>query len=278
MSFNSRWTSKEQRTTFKVQRKFKVQRPKTKAHLRKMNIYKYASPTAFYPLAGKMIPWFAIPAALLFVAGLYVGFFVAPTDFQQGDAYRIMFIHVPAAWMGMLLYVLMAFYAAIGWAFNARLASMMASSISITGALFTLISLVTGSLWGKPTWGTWWVWDARMTSTLILLFLYIGFISLQSAIDDPRRADRAGAVLAIVGVINVPIIYYSVQWWNTLHQGATIRLLGKPTIAPPMLAALLTMLAACWLYSIAVVLVRVRYVILERERNAARVAVIVVEA
>ncbi|MDQ1638714.1 MAG: heme exporter protein [Pyrinomonadaceae bacterium] len=241
-----------------------------------MNLYKYASPTAFYPLAGKMIPWFAVAAALLFVAGLYVGFFVAPTDFQQGDAYRIMFIHVPAAWMGMLLYVLMAFYAAIGWAFNARLASMMASSISITGALFTLISLVTGSLWGKPTWGTWWVWDARMTSTLILLFLYIGFISLQSAIDEPRRADRAGAVLAVVGVINVPIIYFSVQWWNTLHQGATIRILNKPTIAPPMLAALLIMLAACWLYSIAVVLVRLRYIILEREQNAARVAAMAV--
>jgi heme exporter protein C len=241
-----------------------------------MNLYKYASPTAFYPLAGKLIPWFAIPAALLFVAGLYVGFFIAPTDFQQGDAYRIMFIHVPAAWMGMLLYVLMAFYAAIGWAFNARLASMMASSISITGALFTLISLVTGSLWGKPTWGTWWVWDARMTSTLILLFLYIGFISLQSAIDEPRRADRAGAVLAVVGVINVPIIYFSVQWWNTLHQGATIRILNKPTIAPPMLAAMLIMLAACWLYSIAVVLARVRHIILEREQNAARVAAIAV--
>lgn len=241
-----------------------------------MNIYKYASPTAFYALAGKMIPWFAIPAGLLFIAGLYVGFIVAPTDFQQGDAYRIMFIHVPAAWMGMLLYVLMAFYAGIGWAFNARLASMMASSISITGALFTLISLVTGSLWGKPTWGTWWVWDARMTSTLILLFLYIGFISLQSAIDEPRRADRAGAVLAVVGVINVPIIYFSVQWWNTLHQGATIRILNKPTIAAPMLAAMLIMLAACWLYSIAVVLVRVRYIILDREQNAARVAAMAV--
>ncbi len=233
-----------------------------------MNLYKYASPAAFYPLAGRMIPWFAIPAALLFVVGLYVGFFVAPTDFQQGDAYRIMFIHVPAAWMGMLLYLLMAFYAAIGWAFNARLASMMATAISITGALFTFISLATGALWGKPTWGTWWAWDARMTSTLILLFLYIGFISLQAAIDDPRRADRAGAVLAIVGVINVPIIYFSVQWWNTLHQGATIRMLGKPTIAPPMLAALLIMLAACWLYSIAAVLYRLRCIILEREQNA----------
>ncbi|HEX9545188.1 MAG TPA: heme ABC transporter permease CcmC [Pyrinomonadaceae bacterium] len=241
-----------------------------------MNIYKYASPTAFYSLAGKMIPWFAIPAALLFVVGLYVGFFVAPTDFQQGDAYRIMFIHVPAAWMGMFLYVLMALYAGIGWSFNARLASMMASSISITGALFTLLALATGSLWGKPTWGTWWVWDARMTSTLILLFLYIGFISLQSAIDEPRRADRAGAVLALVGVVNVPIIYFSVQWWNTLHQGATIRILNKPTIAPPMLAAMLIMLAACWLYSVAVVLVRVRHIILEREQNAARVAAVAV--
>ncbi len=241
-----------------------------------MNLYKYASPTAFYSLAGKMIPWFAIPAALLFAFGLYVGFFVAPTDFQQGDAYRIMFIHVPAAWMGMFLYVLLAFYAGIGWSFNARLASMMASSISITGALFTLLALVTGSLWGKPTWGTWWVWDARMTSTLILLFLYIGFISLQSAIDEPRRADRAGAVLALVGVVNVPIIYFSVQWWNTLHQGATIRILNKPTIAPPMLAAMLIMLAACWLYSVAVVLVRVRHIILEREQNAARVAAVAV--
>jgi heme exporter protein C len=237
-----------------------------------MNIYKYATPTAFYQLAGKLIPWFAIPATVLFLLGLYIGFFVAPTDFQQGDAYRIMFIHVPAAWMGMFLYVLMAFYAGLGWAFNARLASMMASALAITGAMFTFLSLVTGALWGKPTWGAYWFWDARMTSTLILLFLYIGFISLQAAIDDPRRADRAGAVLAIVGVINVPIIYFSVQWWNTLHQGATIRLIGKPTIAPPMLAALLIMLGACWLYSVAVVLLRLRCIILEREQNAAVVA------
>src|SRR5215468_11295003 len=237
-----------------------------------MNLYKYASPAMFYPLAGKIIPWFAISSAILFVVGLYVGFFVAPVDFQQGDAYRIMFIHVPAAWMGMFLYVLMAIYAGIGWAFNARLASMMASSISITGAMFTFLSLVTGAFWGKPTWGTWWVWDARMTSTLILLFLYIGFISLQSSIEDPRRANRAGAVLALVGVINVPIIYFSVQWWNTLHQGATIRMLGKPTIAPPMLWSMLIMLAACWLYSVAVVLIRVRCIILEREQDATRFA------
>jgi heme exporter protein C len=238
-----------------------------------MNLYKYASPSAFYPLAGKLVPWFAIPAVILFAAGLYVGFFVAPARAgEQNQVYHIIFIHVAAAWMGMFLYVLMAIYAGIGWAFNARLASMMASSLAITGALFTLISLVTGSLWGKPTWGTWWAWDARITSTLILLFLYIGFISLQAAIDDPRRADRAGAVLALVGVINVPIIYFSVQWWNTLHQGATIRLLEKPQMTGPMLAAMFIMLGACWLYSIAVVLVRLRCIILERERNAAWVA------
>ena len=237
-----------------------------------MNFYKYASPSMFYPVAGKMIPWFAIPSAILFLVGLYWGFFIAPTDAQQGDAYRIIFIHVPAAWLGMFLYVLLAIYAAIGWAFNARLASMMATSLSITGAMFTFLSLVTGALWGKPTWGTWWVWDARLTSSLILFFLYIGFISLQSAIEDDRRADRAGALLAIVGVVNIPIIYFSVEWWNTLHQGATIRILDKPTMAPPMLAAMLIMLAACWLYSVAIVLARVRCIILEREQNVARLA------
>jgi heme exporter protein C len=238
-----------------------------------MNLYKYASPSAFYPLAGKMIPWFGVAAAILFVVGLYVGFIIAPARAgDQNQVYHIIFIHVAAAWMGMFLYVLMAIYAGIGWAFNARLASMMASSLAITGALFTLISLITGSLWGKPTWGTWWAWDARITSTLILLFLYIGFISLQSAIDDPRRADRAGAVLALVGVINVPIIYFSVQWWNTLHQGATIRLIAKPQMTGSMLAAMFIMLGACWLYSIAVVLIRLRCIILEREQSVAWVA------
>ncbi|MEK6335782.1 MAG: heme ABC transporter permease CcmC [Acidobacteriota bacterium] len=233
-----------------------------------VNWYKYAAPASFYPLAGKMIPWFTAITVVLFIVGFYVGFFVAPTDFQQGQSYRIIFIHVPAAWIGMFLYVLMAIYAGIGWAFNARLASMMATAISTTGAIFTLISLVTGSLWGRPAWGVWWVWDARMTSTLILMFLYIGFISLQSSIDDPRRADRAGAVLALVGLINVPIIYFSVRWWSTLHQGASIRIASKPTIAPTMLAAMLIFLAACWMYSIAVVLTRLRYIIQEREREA----------
>ena len=184
-----------------------------------MNLYKYASPAAFYPLAGKLIPWFAVPAAFYLRSVCTSVSSSLPPISSKAKPYRIMFIHVPAAWMGMFLYVLMAFYAGIGWAFNARLSSMMASSLAVTGAMFTFISLVTGALWGKPTWGTYWVWDARMTSTLILLFLYIGFISLQSAIDDPRRADRAGAVLALVGVINVPIIYFSVQWWNTLASG-----------------------------------------------------------
>jgi heme exporter protein C len=234
----------------------------------RINWYKYAAPVNFYPLAGKMLPWFTGLTILLFAVGLYMSFFVAPTDFQQGNSYRIIFIHVPAAWMGMFLYVLLAIYAGIGWAFNARLGSMMATAIAPTGAIFTFISLVTGSLWGKPAWGVYWVWDARMTSTLILMFLYIGFISLQSSIEDTRRADRAGAVLALVGLINIPIIYFSVQWWNTLHQGATIRIASKPTMAPAMLAAMLVLLAACWIYSIAVVLARVRIIILEREREA----------
>lgn len=230
-----------------------------------INWYKYASPGNLYRLAGRLVPWFAVPAGILLVIGLYLGLFVAPTDFQQGDAYRVLFVHVPAAWMGMLLYVLLAFYAAVGWIFNARVSSMMASSLSITGAMFTFLALVTGSLWGRPTWGTWWVWDARTTSTLILLFLYIGFISLQSAIEDRKRADRAGMVIALVGVINVPIIYFSVQWWNTLHQGATVRLTDETSMAGSMLAPLLIMIAACWLYSIAVVLVRLRRLIRARE-------------
>src|SRR5215467_15797497 len=234
----------------------------------KIHWYKYAAPVNFYPLAGKMIPFFAGITVVLFAIGLYMSFFVAPVDFQQGHSYRIIFIHVPAAWMGMFLYVLMAIYAGIGWAFNARLSSMMASSLAITGAMFTAISLVTGAFWGKPTWGTWWVWDARMTSTLILMFLYIGFISLQAAIDDPRKADRAGAVLALVGVINVPIIYFSVQWWNTLHQGASVSMTRAPTMAATMFTGMIVMALAFWMYSIAVALARLRAIILERERHA----------
>ena len=225
----------------------------------------FASPQTFFPLAGTITRWSAAGAALLAIAGLYVGFFVAPTDAQQGEAYRIIFIHVPAAWMSMFLYVVMAFWAAIGLAFNTRLSSMMASAIAPTGALFTFVALWTGALWGRPTWGAYWVWDARLTSELILLFLYLGFMALQAAIDDPRRADRAGAVLAIVGVVNVPIIYYSVQWWNTLHQGASVSLTRAPSMASTMLTGMLLMALAFWLYSIATSLARVRCIIRERE-------------
>ncbi len=233
-----------------------------------INWFKYSSPATFYPVAGKMMPWFAGLAAVLTLVGLYMSFFVAPTDYKQGEAYRIMFIHVPAAWMSMFIYVVMAVYAALGLIFNTRLSAMMASSLAPTGAMFTFLALWTGSLWGKPMWGTWWVWDARLTTELILLFLYIGFMSLEAAIDDPRRATRASGLLAIVGVVNVPIIYFSVQWWNTLHQGASISLDKAPSMATIMLTTMLVMTLAFWMYTIAIVLYRVRCEILERERHS----------
>ena len=233
----------------------------------RFNLYWFSSPQTFYPLAGKLVPWFAALAVILTLVGLYVAFFVAPTDATQGDSYRIIFIHVPAAWMSMFLYVVMAFWAAVGLAFNTRLSSMMATAIAPTGALMTFLALWTGALWGRPTWGAYWVWDARLTSELILLFLYLGFIALQAAIDDPRRADKAGAVLAIVGVINVPIIYFSVKWWNTLHQGASVSVKGS-SMATTMLVGMLIMALAYWMYAIAAVLIRVRTIILERERRS----------
>jgi heme exporter protein C len=233
-----------------------------------INWFKYSSPPTFYPLAGRMLPWFYTLAAMFVVAGLYISFAVAPTDFQQGEAYRIIFVHVPAAWMSMFIYLVMAVWAGFGLALNARLSAMMAQALAPTGALFTFLALITGSLWGKPMWGAWWVWDARLTSELILFFLYIGFIALQAAIDDPRRADRAGALLALVGAVNVPIIYFSVRWWNTLHQGASINMTSAPKMAVTMLTGMLLMALAFWMYSIAVALVRVRCIILERERRS----------
>jgi len=227
-----------------------------------------AAPQAFYPVAGRLIPWFAALAALLAAAGLYVGFFVAPTDATQGESYRIIFIHVPAAWMSMFIYVVMAFWAGTGLVLNTRLSGMMASALAPTGAMFTFLALWTGSLWGKPTWGTWWAWDARMTSELILLFLYLGFIALKGAFADPQRADRAGAVLALLGAINVPIIYFSVVWWNTLHQGASVSLTRAPSMAMTMLAGMLLMALAAWMYSIAVSLARLRRIIRARESDA----------
>lgn len=233
----------------------------------RVNWFRWASPQAFYPLAGRLIPWFSAVALISMTIGLYEGLFVAPTDFQQGQSYRIIFVHVPAAWMSMFLYVVMAGWAGIGLGLNARPSFMMAQAIAPTGAMFTFLALLTGAFWGKPTWGAWWVWDARLTSELILFFQYLGFILLHGSIEDVRRADRAGALLALVGVINVPIIYFSVQWWNTLHQGASVSMTAAPKMAATMLAAMGLMALGFWMYSIAVTLMRMRCLILERERQ-----------
>ncbi|MDP3621048.1 MAG: heme ABC transporter permease CcmC [Polynucleobacter sp.] len=234
-----------------------------------LNWFKYAAPQRFYALSGKLIPYCFAVAVIAAVIGLTIGLLIAPSDHQQGESYRIIFIHVPAAWMSMIIYLAVAFWAAIGLIFNARLASMLALALAPTGALMTFIALWTGALWGKPTWGTYWVWDARLTSELILLFLYLGFLSLHASIEDTRKADRSAAILAIVGVVNVPIIYFSVKWWNTLHQGASVSLTKAPTMATQMLTGMLIMTIAFWAYSFAVSFYRCRTLILERERHTA---------
>jgi heme exporter protein C len=235
---------------------------------RLINWFKYASPASFYPLAGKLIPIFWVLTAIFGLAGLWISFFVAPVDAVQGQGYRIIFIHVPASWMSMFIYIVMATWAMLGLVFNTRLSSMMAQALAPTGALMAFLSLWTGAFWGKPMWGTWWVWDARLTSELILLFLYLGFIALRSSIDDPRRADKASAILAMVGVINVPIIYFSVKWWNTLHQGASVSMAKSPTMAATMLWGMLLVALCFWMYSIAIALTRVRVIMIDRESHA----------
>jgi heme exporter protein C len=235
-------------------------------------MHKYASPKFFYTLAGQLTPWLAALTAVLLLAGLYFGLFVAPPDYQQGESYRIMFIHVPAAWMSMFVYMLMAGAGAVVLVWNIKLAEMFAANCAPIGASFTFLALVTGSLWGKPMWGAWWAWDARLTSELILFFLYIGYMALQASIDDPRRAARASAILALVGVVNIPVIHFSVQWWNTLHQPASVSRLGAPTIAPIMLVPLLLMALAFTVYFFTVMLMRMRNEILERERHTGWVA------
>ncbi|MBL8484695.1 MAG: cytochrome c biogenesis protein CcsA [Rhodocyclaceae bacterium] len=235
----------------------------------KINWFKYASPQTFYPLAGRMQPWFAWAAAILAVVGMYVGFFVAPTDAQQGEVYRVIFLHVPAAWMSMFVFLVMAFWSAIGLGFGTRLSFQMAQALAPTGALFCFIALWTGSLWGKPTWGTYWVWDARLTSQLLLMFLYLAYLALANAIEDKSRGDRACAIFALVGAVNVPVIYFSVQWWSTLHQGASISMTKAPTMAATMLMGMLLMAFAAWFYTIAVALARVRLIMLERESGSA---------
>ncbi|PPE68433.1 cytochrome c biogenesis protein CcsA [Caldimonas thermodepolymerans] len=228
-----------------------------------------AAPPRFYALAGALVPWLWTVAALCAAAGLYIGLCVAPPEARQGEVYRIVYIHVPAAWMSMFLYVVMAGWAVLGWTLNVRTADILARSLAPTGAMFTALALATGALWGQPTWGTWWVWDARLTSELILLFLYLGYIALAEAHEDPRRGDRAAGLLAIVGVVNVPVIYFSVQWWNTLHQGATVRFDAAPRMATVMFVAMLLMTLACWAYAAAVSLTRARAIVLEREAHAA---------
>jgi heme exporter protein C len=231
-------------------------------------LHKLASPPHFYRLAGTLAPWFGWIAGALIVAGLYGGLVLAPADYQQGDAFRIIYVHAPSAWMSLFIYVVMAISAAIGFIWRMKLAHAVAAASAPIGASFTLATLVTGALWGQPMWGTWWAWDPRLTSELILLFLYIGYMALRGSIDDLQRADRASAVLAIVGVVNVPIIHYSVVWWNSLHQVSSVTRLGKPTITTSMLIPLLIMFLGFTLYYVAVLLVRVRAEVLRRERNA----------
>ncbi|WP_290653012.1 heme ABC transporter permease [Aquisalimonas sp.] len=235
---------------------------------RRIRWLKFTAPANFYALVQRLAPWLWAGAAVLAVAGLYTGFFVAPPDYQQGNSYRIMFIHVPTAWMGMFLYLLMAVYAVIYLVWRIKMADIMARSLAPTGALMTLLALWTGALWGAPTWGTFWVWDARLTSTLILLFLFLGYIALHAAVDDREKGGRAASLLALIGAVNVPIIYFSVEWWHTLHQGMSITLTQAPTMAPSMFTALLLMTGACWLYSAAVTLRRAQAEALERESDS----------
>lgn len=239
------------------------------------SLTKYASPQIAYRLAGRLVPWFGWTAALLFIAGLYGGLVYAPPDYQQGDGFRIIYVHVPAAWMSLFVYMVMASAGAAGLIWKTKVSDAVARNCAPLGAAFTFLALTTGSLWGKPMWGTYWVWDARLTSELILLFLYLGYMALQSAIEERRTAARAGAVLALVGVVNIPIIHYSVVWWNTLHQGPTVTLTGAPTMATSMLIPLLIMTMAYMCYFAAVLLIRVRADILAQERNSSWVREVV---
>ncbi len=230
--------------------------------------HKMASPPHFYRFTGRLIPWLSWIFLILVVVGLYGGLVLAPADYQQGDSFRIIYIHVPSAWMSLFVYVVMAVAGGIGLVWRIKLAEIVAISSASVGAAFTFIALVTGSLWGKPMWGTWWVWDARLTSELILLFLYLGVIGLYGAIDDKRTASRAVAILALVGVVNIPIIHYSVEWWNTLHQGPTVSKMDKPSIHISMLWPMLVMAVAFKLYYVIAMLQRARTELVIRERNS----------
>ena len=230
--------------------------------------HRFGSPPHFYRLARRLAPWFGWPAAILCLAGLIGGLGLAPPDYQQGDGFRIIYVHAPSAWLSLMVYVVMATSAAVGLIWRMNVAHAVAASCAPIGASFTALALATGMLYGRPMWGTYWEWDPRLTSELLLLFLYLGYMALRSAIDDVARADRASAVLAIVGVVDVPIIHYSVIWWNSLHQAPTVMKFGRPSMPASMLVPLLLMLAGLTFYFGALLLTRARGEILRRERNA----------
>lgn len=237
--------------------------------------HKFGSPPHVYRLAGLLTPWFAWPAGILIVAALYGGLVLAPPDYQQGDGFRIIYVHAPSAWVSTMVYAVMATAAAIGLVWRMKVAHAAAASCAGIGASFTVASLVTGMLWGEPMWGTWWVWDPRLVAQLVLLFLFLGYMGLRSAIDDLGRADRASAVLAIVGVVNLPVIRYSVEWWNSIHQAPSVMKMDRPSMPMDMLAPLLMMLLGFTLFFAAVLLVRLRAELLRRERAAAWVKEVV---
>ena len=230
--------------------------------------HRLASPPYLYRLAGRLAPWFGWAAALGFAAGLYGGLWASPPDYQQGDGFRIIYIHVPSAYLSMMCYALMAVASFVGLVWRMKLAHAVAAAAAPLGASFTFLALVTGSLWGKPMWGTWWQWDGRLTSELVLLFLYFGFMALTRAYEDRRSGDKAGAVLALVGVVNLPIIHYSVLWWTTLHQPATLFVGARSDIATSMLVPLLIMIGAFTCFFAACLLKRIQLEILEREGDA----------
>ena len=230
--------------------------------------HRFGSPPHFYRLARRLAPWFGWPAAILCLAGLIGGLGLAPPDYQQGDGFRIIYVHAPAAWLSLMVYVVMATSAAVGLIWRMNVAHAVAASCAPIGASFTALALATGMLYGRPMWGTYWQWDPRITSELLLLFLYLGYMALRAAFDDVARADRASAVLAIVGVVDVPIIHYSVIWWNSLHQAPTVMKFGRPSMPASMLVPLLLMLAGFSLYFGALLLTRARGEVLRRERNA----------
>ena len=231
-------------------------------------IHQFGSPKYFYDISIPLTKWVAIICAICFVSGLYGGLVLAPADYQQGDSFRIIYLHVPAAWMSLFVYLIIAFSGAISLIWHIKITDIIARASAPIGASFTFLALITGAIWGKPMWGTYWVWDARLTSELILLLLYLGYIALQSAFDDKRIAARAGAILALIGVINIPIIHYSVEWWSTLHQGPTISKFDKPSIHLTMLIPLLLMVIAFKTFYITTLLIRARSEILEYECNS----------